>query len=412
MWLGGAGAGAAAREVVEADLKVVGRLELGTPATYGDLTVAGTTAVVATQAVGSPCAGASAAVLDLKAPRSPKVVASIALPAGTAVADLDSATLLTPVFTGDVLAVALRPCGGAGTAGASVALYDITDPAAPRRLAQTGGGASVSLAQRGDGRAIAVRAGDAGVVIDDLTDPASPAPLGRWAPPAAGGDACGPPTAQVDEGGEAAVVLSRGLVYHLDLSEPTVPFAAGPAEGPGEAVAVLPLGNRTIAVVAQGDGCSGESGLRVLGLTPGAAPKEEAPVRYPGAGAPGRLVASGTLAYVAWHGAGLRVVDLAEVRATTVAQFVPEQADVVSVGLLAEHVVVADANQGVFVLERPDEGGGRATFWSQFLSLLPYLGGAVFMAAAFVLPRALASRAGATAPVPVPGAEPVRRRRA
>jgi hypothetical protein len=105
------------------------------------------------------------------------------------------------------------------------------------------------------------------------------------------------------------------------------------------------------------------------------------------------------------------VVDFAEVRAKTVAQFVPANAEVVGVGLLPEHVVVSDANQGLFVLERPDEGGGRATFWTQFLDLLPYLGFAAVLAAGLLVPRMLASRAGATIGVPVPGAEPVRRRR-
>jgi hypothetical protein len=105
------------------------------------------------------------------------------------------------------------------------------------------------------------------------------------------------------------------------------------------------------------------------------------------------------------------VVDFAEVRPKTVAQFVPANAEVMGVGLLPEHVVVSDANQGLFVLERPDEGGGRATFWSQFLSIFPYLGFAAMMAAGLLVPRMLASRAGATVGMPAPGAEPVRRRR-
>ena len=66
-------------------------------------------------------------------------------------------------------------------------------------------------------------------------------------------------------------------------------------------------------------------------------------------------------------------------------------------GQLDEHVVVSDAYQGVFVLERPDEGGGRATFWSQFLSIFPYLGFAMLAAAGILVPRMLASRAAASA---------------
>ena len=404
------GAGAAPEEVIEANLKIVGRSAADPPAVYGDVTVVGTTAVVATEAPAGPCAGASAAVVDIKDARKPRITSSIAFPAGTTAADVDSTTIESEGFTGDVVAIALSPC--AGGPPTSVAYYDVTDPASPRMLAQTAGGTSVSLAARPDRRVLAARATPAGVVIDDISQPASPATLATWSAPAPAGG-CGPVSVQLYDDGQVAAAAVAGGVYALDLIDPSHPTGAGPAAGAGGHVAVLPLGNRTIAVVAEDGTCPpGEPGLRVLTLESGQAPADADPLRYAGAGSPGRLVASGELAYVAWHGAGLRVIDFAEVRPKTVAQFVPANADVVGVALLSEHVVVTDAFQGVFVLERPDEGGGRATFWSQFLSLLPYLGFATFMAAAFVLPRVLASRAGATARMPVPGAEPVRRRRA
>jgi hypothetical protein len=180
-------------------------------------------------------------------------------------------------------------------------------------------------------------------------------------------------------------------------------------------VGVLPLGNRTVAVVAEAAGCgapAGEHGLRVLTLDRGVTPTEGPPIRYPGEHSPGRVVTSGALSYVAWHGAGLRVVDFGEVRARVVAQFAPTGADVVGVGLLSEHVVVTDSASGLYVLKRPDEGGRRATFWSQFVSLLPYLGFAGMLAAAFLLPRAVASRAAARSGSRVPTPVTVPRRRA
>ena len=145
------------------------------------------------------------------------------------------------------------------------------------------------------------------------------------------------------------------------------------------------------------------SGLRVQGQDPEMPLRDLEPVRFPGA-APGRLVGSGGLAYVAWHGAGVRVVDFGEVRARTVAQFVPAQPDVVGVALLPDHIVVTDLTSGLYVLERPDEGGGQAGFWSQFLSLLPYLGFAAVAAAALVVPRLVMGRAaaGGRSPIPVP----------
>lgn len=394
--------GAASDEVIEANLKVVGRSTVEPPAVYGDVTVVGTTAVVATGAPAGPCAGASVAVLNIGDARKPRVINSISLPAGMVAADLDSTTIESETFTGDVLAVALAPC--AGGSPPSVAYYDITDPETPRMLSHTAGATSVSLAQRPDGRVLAARATAAGVAVDDLSDPTSPVALATWSvPPPAGG--CGAATVALYDGGELAAAAVTGGVYTLDLIEPSRPTVAGPAEGAGGHVGVLPLGNRTVAVVAEDGSCPpGEPGLRVLTLEPGQPPADASPLRYPGAESPGRVAASGGYAYVAWHGAGLRVVDFAEVRATTLAQFVPADADVVGVGLLAEHVVVSDAHQGLFVLERPDEGGGRATFWSQFLTLLQYLGGAMFLAALFVVPRLAIGRlpvgAGSRTPSP------------
>jgi hypothetical protein len=174
---------------------------------------------------------------------------------------------------------------------------------------------------------------------------------------------------------------------------------------------VVPLGNRTIAIVSERD-CvpvAPPGGLRVLTLDRDAAPRDEAPIRYPSGSSPGRLVASGAFAYVAWHGDGVRVVDFGEVRARTVARFVPAQPDVVGVALLPANVVVTDSASGVYVLERPDEGGGRAAFWSQFLSLMRFLVPAVLLAGAFALvPRVAARGAGADAPVATPSR--VRRR--
>lgn len=402
--------GAAPGEVIETNLKIVGRSTVEPPAVYGDVTVVGTTAVVATEAPAGPCAGASAAVVDIKDPRRPRIVTSITFPAGTTAADLDSTEIESETFTGDLLAIALSSC--AGGSPTTVAYYDITAPETPRLLAQTAGATSVSVAQRPDRRVLAARATGAGVAVDDISRPAAPVRLAAWSAPAAAAQ-CGPATVQLYEDGERAVAALAGGVYALDLIEPSSPTVAGPAEGHGGHVAVLPLGNRTIAVVADDGSCPpADPRLRVLTIERSEAPVDVAPVRSAGAGSPDRLVASGGYAYVAWHGGGLRVVDFAEVQATTVAQFVPANADVVGVALLPQHVVVTDAYQGLFVLERPAEGGGRATFWSQFLSLLPYLGGAVFMAALLVVPRLVAGPAGAASQVPVPGAERVRRRRA
>ncbi len=435
----------AVADVIEANLMVVGRSDLNGGGSFGDVTVVATTAVVAVGPPPAPgCASPSdARVVDIKDPRKPRVSSVIPIPPGMGVDDVESASVATAMFTGDLVALAVAPLYGPCGDGMEgfVAYYDVTDPDRPQSLGRSAGCRScgsgrtaVSLATRTDGRVLAARVDGAGigVAIDDVSDPARPAALALWTvPPPAGGQPAGSgclTTALVgarfhDDGEGAVVVISDGRVYDLDLSDPSLPFAAEPAPAPGDALgragthaAIVPLVNRTIAIVAEEGidaSCAdppADRGLRVLALDRGAAPREESPVRFPGAMAPGRLVASGALAYVAWHKDGVRVIDFGQVRARTVAQFVPIQADVVGVGLLPEHVVVTDRASGLYVLERPDEGGARAAFWSQFLSLLPYLGFAAIASALVLVPRLVAGRGAAPSPAGSPAPTPVRRR--
>lgn len=410
----------ATAEVIEANLEEVGRSDLGGAGFYGDVAVVGTAAVVAS----NTCPTSTVKVVDVKEPREPRVVSSIPLPPGMATADIDALTVLTPSFTGDLVALALMPCSGAGAA--TVAYHDVTDAANPRPLGQTTGCPrcgpgpySVSLAQRADGRVLAARpdSSGTGVAVDDVTDPLRPSPVGQWLDPGPAGEACATGgatvTALIHGAGERALaVFADGRIYDVGLTDPAQPSAGEPAPAPtGGRVtahaAVLPVGNRTVAIVAEDgldDACRDaprESGLRVLALNTEAAPRELDPVRFPGTAAPGRLVASGELVYVAWHGAGLRVIDFGQVRARTVAQFAPSQPDVVGVALLAQHIVVTDLRSGLYVLERPDEAGPRATFWTQFLQFLPYLGFPLVAAAMFLVPR-LVARRGVPSESPVP----------
>lgn len=410
------GTGAAAATPIEANLEVVGRWSGEPLQSYGDVAVVGTTAILTTEA-GVPCPASSATVIDVKNPRSPRFLSAISVPAGMTASEVDAASVSTPAFTGDLVAMVLMPSPGCGATGPVVALHDVTDPAQPRLLAQTAGSQSVSLAQRADGRVLAATMSSAppGVVLDDVSDPAHPVTLAQWEDPQpAAIPACGAANVVLQDDGTGAVVtFADGRAYDLDLTEPRNPSAGEPAAGGGAGyAAVLPLGNRTIAIVSEYSCGAADAalGLRVLVLEREAGTREEAPVRFPGAAAPGRLVASGALAYVAWHGDGVRVIDFGEVRARTVAQFAPEQADVVGVALLPQHIVVTDRASGLYVLDRPEEAGGRAGFWGTFGSLLPYLGGAMVMAAAFVVPRLAMGRAPVGSGSPVPS--PARRRRA
>lgn len=408
---------ASAADRVEVGLAVAGRSDLGGGGPFDDVAVVGRTAVVAA----GECPGGSLAVVDVKDPRRPSVVATVPLRPGTVAVDLDAQPVATESFTGDLLAVALTPCTAAASPG--VAYYDLTVPAHPRLLAerQGPGAGSVAIAQREDG-VVAVRpSGPTSVAVDDISDPARPVPVGRWAAagPALPGT-CVPLEAQVagffDDGRRALVLLSDGRVYDLDLADPARPRddGTGGSTARSRYGAVLPVGARTLAIVAgeRGDGpcpTGPTPRLRVLELT-GGAPSEVEPVEFTTQAPPGRLVASGELAYVAWHGDGLRVVDLGAVKPVVTAQFIPEQAAVVAVALLDEHVVAVDRGSGLYLLERPDEGGPASTWWTNVVGLLPYLLFAALLTALLVLPRLALSRARARSGVPSPVPEGVRRR--
>lgn len=418
---------------MEADLEVVGRSGLGGPGRFGPVAVVGTTAIVAVDPLETDpsCAGATAKVVDVKDAERPVVIAELELPAGRRAVDIAAVTVATDAYTGDLVAIALGPLvGPQGPCPApnvdDVAYYDVTDPAKPRALGGTDrcplcplGSESVSLTQRGDGRVLSARAAGGTVVIEEAGNPAGRTELARWSAPARPGDDGCPGVAWVrdvelqDDGQGALVVVDEGGIHQLDLADPVAPVSTA-VDDAGRTVAafaaVMPVGTRTLGIVSEEgmeDACTGAPAahaLRVFELEPGATPVERDPVRFPGGSAPGRLVASGELAYVAWHGQGVRVLDMGQVRPRVVAQFIPSAADVVGVALLPDYVVVTDRSSGLYVLERPEEAGDEASFWSQFLGILPYLGFAGVLAASFLVPRLAMGRApagsGAGSPVP------------
>ncbi len=87
--------------------------------------------------------------------------------------------------TDEVLSVAFAPDGrtlATASGGRTVILWDLTDPTQPRRLGQplTGHTDSVNkVAFAPDGHTLATASGDQTVILWDLTDPAQPRPLGQ-----------------------------------------------------------------------------------------------------------------------------------------------------------------------------------------------------------------------------------------
>lgn len=364
------GAGPAA---VEVNLEEVAHSALGA-GPWEDVAVAGRTAIVREQSHG--CGTKAPVLVDLADPRHLRPAADLPLPTGMTVVDMAAVAAATPAFTGDLLAVAFDSCS-AGPPG--VLYYDVTKAAEPRLLSRMDreDPAAVALAVRTDGRVVSALvstgygAASPTVVIDDVTDPVRPATVARWVRPAndessAGG--CGPVSSGVtlaETGDRAVAVFGDGGIYDLDLADPSrvglVGHAAASAGRPA-AAAVLPVGRRTLAVVSEDDLACGEyppagRGLRLLALDRQSAPSEAGELRLPSLVAPGRLVASGELAFVAWHADGLRVVDLGQVTPKVVAQFIPAgPGEVLGVALTPDYVLIAVRSSGLYVLKRPDEG--------------------------------------------------------
>ena len=74
--------------------------------------------------------------LDVRNPRAPRELTFVSSPPGTYLTEgMHAFRLTTPAFTGDVLLVSQEICGNAGTTGrGGIALYDVTNPAAPTLL--------------------------------------------------------------------------------------------------------------------------------------------------------------------------------------------------------------------------------------------------------------------------------------
>ncbi|MGH9226563.1 MAG: hypothetical protein ACRD2W_22890 [Acidimicrobiales bacterium] len=145
-------------------------------------------------------------------------------------------------------------------------------------------------------------------------------------------------------------------------------------------------------------------GLRILEVDPDTGMRQLALIRSPhgttfpppdlGVYAPGRAVADGEKAYVAWHSDGLRVIDLGESPPKEVAHFVPAdsadpsgslpaKASVIGVALAGgNRVVITDQNSGLYVLaEARNTGGGGSV--ALYLALV--LGGVAVLVAGGVL---------------------------
>ena len=309
-------------------MRLVAQHDLGGGGLNGDLTIVGTTAIVAAGLMPAagvhahlynpyPCPPVTIKLVDLSRPRTPRLVGTIPVAAGVAAHGVSAARVRTPAFTGDLLAVALAMCGRAGmTVDRGVAYYDVTTPASPRLLGRYHADAdiahadsvpacgppplatarcassqhSVSLVQRPDGRVLSMSiepgasaskypSGDLRIV--DVSDPRRPTQVGAFPPagtPIFSNNGCRPFSAGhgagfSHDGRRALLAFYDGGVFTLDLDSSGAPLRRGqfayPAdrsvEGSAAYVTAARIAGRDLALVSEADFIAPATSLVVHG---------------------------------------------------------------------------------------------------------------------------------------------------
>ena len=170
-----------------ANVDLVGKLKLSNmvPEFVADVATYRDTAYLAAWNIKCPQPGGFWSV-DISDPRNPRELGFVSSPPATYLTEgMHALRLTTPTFTGDVLAVSMEPCTGQTAGRGGMALYDVTNPAAPTLIsmaADTGVRANGNSAHSifawdvGD-KAYAVLADNnelEDLDIFDITDPRNP----------------------------------------------------------------------------------------------------------------------------------------------------------------------------------------------------------------------------------------------
>ena len=313
--------------------------------------------------------------IDVGDPARPRTLASFGAFPGSDGQDVWVGAVRTRAFRGDLAVVGVQPCDRRQPGFAGLALYDLTDPARPRRLGQLATGTSsgvheLGVVQRPDGRVHVLapvpfsfpesngRRGDLRVV--DVTDPRRPREVADWDVrrdgPAAVRAQLGARrdvychSAWPFDGGRKlfASFWSAGEQF-LDISDPARPRWVGQTGyreedryraahsgwfGPGERLFVQ--NDETLRPDGTGDEATWtvqriynttrlDRPVQVGTFAPEeAVPGRDGRIARDGVYSVHNAVLDGDLEYVSWYSAGVRVVDLADPRRPReVAWFVP-----------------------------------------------------------------------------------------
>lgn len=319
------------------------------------------------------------AVIDVRDPTNPVVVARLQNPAGTSAEDVVVYTAKYGPFAGrDVAAAGIQVCGGSRydtSFPRGLMLWDVTDPTAPLELGFLSSGccargvhefevenradlrrtfayATVPASEYPDsaspsGRRDQLGRGDFRLI--DITNPSSPVEVSSWGvirnlggPPAAG-QGCDPDPifghgAEPSDDGKLVFVSywDSGFIA-LDVTNPAVPVFKGrtvyPANADGDGHSASYDARRRRLFTADEDFCKtsgsgiekGFGYLRVYDYSNLAAPKQIGEYRTPNSlgtddQAAGDFVIHnpylvGTDVYISWYTDGVRVVDASNPRA-------------------------------------------------------------------------------------------------
>jgi hypothetical protein len=257
---------------VASGTELVGRLDPGGGFAAG-VAVNGDTAFMGTWGRPALCPGSGVRVIDVTDPAQPAVLGRVAAGdeyPGTSTDSVWVGPVETEAFSGDLAVVAVRLCdtserGRWRDGFRGIALYDVTDPAAPELMStihsgnRTQGANEVNAAQRPDGTFIVTATvmqsflhtkgaiGDFRVI--DATDPRNPEQVADWDVRADPSLALKNPASQIDpidlhvhsawlaeDGMTAWLALWDGGMAMLDLANPAAPLLLGHipvAEGEG-----------------------------------------------------------------------------------------------------------------------------------------------------------------------------------
>ena len=415
---GGDRAAGAARKMV-----AVGHVALGAGRTNGDVWLHRGHAYVgdwdtSRAAADEYCekgANEGVAVVDVRRPSRPRLVARIPLPTGTWAEDVEvHRARYGPQAGLDVAVVGLQVCGGPRTDASffrGLTLWDVTRPAMPVALGRLDTGCcaagvhTLHVVQRADlGKIIAFlsvpnaelpdetspsgrrdRAGRGEVRLVDLTDAAAPQELASFGLVAAGlrsavaPRGCAPLVLAHEvnpspDGKLAFVSYWDAGVVILDTSDPARPVYRGrtpyPAQADGDAHSAVYDPRRKILFTADEDFCRGGRGgaegwgfLRVFDVSRPASPRQIGSFRTPGSrtGGDGNFtihipVLVGNLLYASWYGDGVRVLDVRIARRPReVAFFVPPGGAAVW-GVVVDRstglAYASDMRSGLWILRR------------------------------------------------------------